>query len=48
MCVIAVKIKGADFVPLANIQQCIKRNPDGFSMAWNCNGKVEAFRTMDA
>lgn len=48
MCVIAVKLKGADFPPLQNIKACCDNNPDGFAMAWNEGDVLKTFRTMSA
>ena len=47
MCIIAVKCKGADFAPLSAIKNCVDSNPHGFGMAWNQDGAVKTFRTMD-
>lgn len=47
MCVIAVKCKGSDFAPLDAIEKCIQTNPDGFSFAWNENGEIKTFKTMN-
>lgn len=47
MCVIAVKCMGSDFAPAEAIQRCIEANPHGFAMAWNEDGRVKTFKTMD-
>lgn len=47
MCIIAVKFKGSDFPPLDAIRNCAENNPDGFSMAWNEDGALKTYRTMD-
>jgi len=47
MCVIVVKCKGSDFAPLDAIEKCIRQNPDGFSMAWNENGELKTWKSMD-
>ena len=48
MCVIVLKFKGADFPSKRTIKACIEENPHGFAMAWNENGQLRTFRTMDA
>ena len=47
MCVIAVKKQGADFPSKKVITACMKENPHGFAAAWNHNGRLMTFRTMD-
>lgn len=47
MCIIVVKCKGADFAPKETIARCMETNPHGFSVAWNADGKVHTFRTMN-
>lgn len=47
MCIIVVKLKGSDFPSDKIIKQCMKANPDGFGLAWNENGKVRSYKTMD-
>ena len=47
MCVIAVKKQGADFPSKKVITACMKENPHGFAAAWNQNGRLMTFRTMD-
>ena len=47
MCVICIKLVGCDFPPESAIKNCIRKNRDGFSMAWNENGLLRTFRTMD-
>ena len=47
MCIIAVKIKGADFAPVDIIRNCIEANPHGFAIAWNEGGILHTFKTMD-
>jgi len=47
MCVIVCKCKGSDFAPLEVIEKCIQRNSDGFSIAWNQNGQLMTFKTMN-
>lgn len=46
MCVIAIKTKGVQFPSVEDIQNCCDRNPDGFAMAWNQNGKLNTYKTM--
>lgn len=47
MCVIVIKCKGSDFAPAEAIERCIQTNPHGFSMAWNEDGHVKVFKTMN-
>lgn len=47
MCVIVVKTKGTDFVPADAIKLCFEHNPHGFAFAWNENGELKTFRSMD-
>lgn len=47
MCIIVVKGPGSDFAPKDSIAECIRSNPHGFGMAWNENGEVKVFKTMD-
>jgi predicted glutamine amidotransferase len=47
MCVIVLKVKGADFPSKSVISACMKANPDGYAAAWNENGVLKTFRTMD-
>lgn len=47
MCIIAVKIKGSEFPDIQTIKNCMDNNPDGFAAAWNKDGKIHTFRTMD-
>lgn len=47
MCIIAIKFKGTDFIPAKNIKACCDNNGDGFAMAWNHNGRLKVFKTMD-
>ena len=47
MCIIVVKCKGSDFAPKETIARCMETNPHGFSMAWNQNGVVQTFKTMN-
>ena len=47
MCVIVIKTKGSDFVPKDTIELCFKRNPHGFAFAWNEDGEIKNFRSMD-
>lgn len=47
MCIIMTKVKGTDFPSPQIIANCISANRDGFSMAWNEDGKVHNFKTMD-
>ena len=47
MCVIVCKCKGSDFAPLEVIEKCIQRNPDGFSIAWNHDGELKVYKTLN-
>ena len=47
MCVIVLKFKGADFPSKNVIKACMKANPDGYAAAWNEDGALRTFRTMD-
>lgn len=47
MCVIVLKFKGADFPSRQVIAACMKENPHGFAAAWNQDGTLMTFRTMD-
>lgn len=47
MCIIAIKFKGMDFIPAKNIKACCDNNGDGFAMAWNRDGRLNVFKTMD-
>ena len=47
MCIIAVKCLGSSFAPKDSIEECIRSNPHGFGMAWNENGEVKVYKTMD-
>jgi len=47
MCVIVLKFKGADFPSKNVIKACMKANPDGYAAAWNQDGRLQTFRTMD-
>lgn len=48
MCIIVMKPKGSDFPSEQVIRNCMDKNPDGFSMAWNTpDGKVKNFQSMD-
>ena len=46
MCVIIVKSKAAIMPTLNEMRNAMFTNPDGFSIAWSNNGKLEVFRTM--
>lgn len=48
MCVICVKQKGEKFPSVSSINNCAKRNPDGFAMAWYnpIKGKLEVYKAM--
>lgn len=48
MCVIVFKSKGADFPSKKVIEACMKENPHGYAAAWNQDGRLMTFRTMDA
>lgn len=48
MCIIALKFKGSDFPSAQTIKTCMETNRDGFAIAWNENGKLNVFKTMDA
>ncbi len=47
MCVIVLKFKGTDFPSKEVINACMQANPDGFAAAWNQDGRLMTFRTMD-
>ena len=46
MCIIIVKKLGQDWPARENVDSACRNNPDGFSMAWNAEGKLKTFRTM--
>lgn len=48
MCIIALKFKGSDFPIAQTISNCMDSNRDGFAIAWNENGRLNVFKTMDA
>lgn len=48
MCILVLKKKGVHFPALNVVKNCVKANPDGFSMAWNDGFRVHTFKTMDA
>lgn len=48
MCVIVVKFKGADFPSKQVITACMQANPHGFAAAWNEDGQLKTFKTMNA
>lgn len=48
MCIIALKFKGSDFPSAQTISTCMQTNRDGFAIAWNENGRLNVFKTMDA
>jgi len=47
MCVIVLKFKGADFPSTDVVKACMKENPHGFAAAWNQDGRLVTYRTMD-
>lgn len=47
MCVIVIKPKGHDFPPVSVIEQCIDTNRHGNAMAWDENGELNVFRSLD-
>lgn len=47
MCILITKDKGAEFPPIGNILNSAENNPDGFSLAWNEEGRVRTYRTLD-
>lgn len=47
MCIIAAKTLGTDWPALDIINNCCVNNPDGFAIAWNEDGEIKTFRTMD-
>jgi len=47
MCIIAAKTLGTDWPAIDIINTCCQNNPDGFAIAWNENGELKTFRSMD-
>ena len=47
MCIIAAKSLGTDWPTIDIVNNCCENNPDGFSIAWNENGELKTFRSMD-
>lgn len=47
MCILIVKRAGVKFPAMENIQNSCDNNPNGFSMAWIGEGKLQNFRCMD-
>jgi len=47
MCIIAAKSLGTDWPTIDIINNCCENNPDGFSIAWNEDGELKTFRSMD-
>lgn len=48
MCILVLKEKGIKYPSLEVVKNCLQANPDGFSIAWNCEGDIKTFKTMDA
>lgn len=48
MCVIMSKAAGAQFPPKSEIENCVKKNPDGFGAMWVSGGRVKVYKTMKA
>lgn len=48
MCILIAKPRGAQFPAIEAIQNSVDNNPDGFSLAYNHNGKLEVYKTMSA
>lgn len=47
MCILITKEKGVHFPSVRNIENSIAANPDGFAMAWNEDGEVRVFKSMN-
>lgn len=48
MCILIAKPCGAQFPAIQAIQNSVDNNRDGFSLAYNCGGKIETYKTMSA
>lgn len=48
MCILITKEKGVHFPTLRNIVNSVESNPDGFAMAYNYNGSIVTFKTLNA
>lgn len=48
MCILVLKRKDVGFPSMRIVRNCVKANPDGFSMAWNNGRELYTFRTMNA
>lgn len=48
MCVIIAKAKSVNAPTIKTIKDAINANPDGFSIVWAHDGKLETFKTMKA
>lgn len=48
MCILITKEKGVYFPTERNIINSVTNNPDGFAMAYNENGKIVTFKTLNA
>lgn len=48
MCILITKEKGVRFPSLQNIINSVESNPNGFAMAYNHNGRIVTFKTLDA
>lgn len=48
MCILVLKKKGSRFPSINEIKNCVRANPDGFSMSWNADGRLHTYKTMDA
>lgn len=47
MCILITKEKGICFPPLKSIVNSVDSNPDGFAMAYNEDGRIVTFKTLD-
>lgn len=48
MCILITKEKGINFPTVRNIINCVESNPNGFAMAYNEDGAIVTFKTLDA
>lgn len=47
MCILILKKRGVIFPSETVIRNCMKANPDGFSMSYNIDGKVVTYSSLD-
>lgn len=48
MCILITKEKGVCYPSERNIISSVENNPDGFAMAYNENGQIVTFKTLNA